>query len=153
MSFFGTYEHTMDAKGRLSLPAKYRKQLVSEDDDEVLIAPGFKRGKLCTLFVFADDAAFDAWFKRFYKTPDGGDEFDQNSDSDEGMHDYFYNNTVPVRVEDNGRVKLPQSHIDMAGLKRDVHVAGGGDHVEIWDAERHSAYLASIDPLAGRRKA
>ena len=113
----GAYQHTLDAKGRLFIPAKLRDELGSvfyvtlsmdkclcaysaeswqEFSDKVNAMPYVKQRKMRPLFAYAAKCELDS----------------------------------------QGRILLPQNLRDFAELTKDVAIAGCNTHAEFWDAER-----------------
>jgi len=120
--FLGEYQHSLDAKGRVILPARYRDQLA----DGAFVTKG--RGGCLSVF-----------------TPE---EFEQvanqvRDQSKRGATELnaarsFFSGAQEVKPDRQGRVALPQNLREYAGLSRDVVVAGVFSRVEIWDRERWS---------------
>ena len=121
--FMGKYNHTIDPKGRLSIPSKYREVL----GDEFVVSKGMdgclyvyaNEGKLASLPLMSEEAR---QFARF-----------------------FLSGAQPVTVDKQGRILMPQDLRDFAGLEKDVVLAGMGGRIEIWSLERWQANNDSID--------
>jgi MraZ protein len=133
--FLGDYQHTLDAKGRVSLPKRFRDEL----SGTVIVAKGFDR----CLYVYSD-----AQYQEFVATL-------PEQDLDPAVRQlrrFFTTGAVPVDVDTAGRIILSQALREYAGLKRDVAVTGNDNHIEIWDAETWAAYNSdtedSIEDLA-----
>ena len=123
--FKGEYTHTIDAKGRLIIPAKYREAL----GFQCTIAKG--RDGALNIYTEADWKKFD---EKFEKMPQ----------SDPRVRKYirdFYGNASDIFPDNNGRIMIPQNLKEYAGLKKDVVTVGAFDHIEIWDAERYNSYI------------
>ncbi len=123
--FKGEYTHTIDAKGRVIIPAKYREALGLK----CVIA----KGKDGALNIYTNDRweEFDEKFK-------------QMPQSDPKIRRYirdFYGNASDLEPDNNGRVMIPQKLKEYAGLKKDVVTVGAYDHLEIWDADTYYAYV------------
>lgn len=135
--FRGLHKHTVDEKGRLSIPSKFREAL-----ETVFEAP---------LFITVLDSCLvaypaDEWRVLEAKLLSGPD-LDMRL---RRFRRHFYSPAQECPVDKAGRILLPPSLREWAGLQRDVTIAGMGRNFEIWDAARHEAMLRddSMDPLA-----
>ncbi|MDR2722710.1 MAG: division/cell wall cluster transcriptional repressor MraZ [Cellulomonadaceae bacterium] len=121
----GTYTPKLDEKGRLILPAKFRSRL----------APGLvmTRGQERCLFLLPMDE-----FQRIY------DQIRQAPVTSRQARDYlrvFLSGASDELPDKQGRISIPQTLRDYAGLDRDVAVIGAGTRVEIWDKQAWETYL------------
>ena len=127
--FFGTYEHTMDSKGRVSLPARFRNKL---GDEEIILVRGYEH--CLWLFKMAD---YEAFLAQFNDTV-----FDERK---RRMQHWFTNGAFDVEVDTAGRIRVPASMQSYAGLGKAVTFTGNQDRIELWDPSEHQSYLDSID--------
>ena len=122
MAFRGYYDNTLDAKNRLTIPAKLRKALA----DGVVVAlqrdaPG------CVAIWCPDD--YEAYVAGLL---DGIDRLS----TDYGNIERFSNAwSQELELDAAGRVMVPAKMLAQAGLGRDVAVIGAGNRLEIWDRE------------------
>lgn len=128
MRYHGEYQHTVDAKGRVSLPAKFRKAL----PEDLIIVP-WQGG---ALRLFSEDE-FEEWMAKFFRKEDGTDGFNPLSESDERLRRYLSATAENVTVDGAGRITLSASKRDHGGITKDVYIIGDVDHVEIWDKKRY----------------
>jgi MraZ protein len=129
MVFRGTFDYSLDAKNRLTVPARYRAAL----SDGVVLAMGLER---CVAL----------W------TPAGYDEYTQASLA--GFHPlspeaqklkrFFAANSLETELDAAGRVMLPTFLIEHAGLEKEVVVTGSGDALEIWSRATWAQYNAAL---------
>ncbi|MBI2756512.1 MAG: division/cell wall cluster transcriptional repressor MraZ [Chloroflexi bacterium] len=139
--FLGEYDHSVDDKGRLAIPAKFRASL----EEGLFITRGLER----CLVVFDVDAWRTMAERVQALNPWQGDA--------RRMQRHFFSGAVQAQPDKLGRVVLPQYLRDYAGIASDVVVVGLWDRVEIWareewqrersEAETNSAALA--EHLAG----
>ncbi len=125
----GEYLHTLDPKKRLSLPAKFRKEL----GDKVVIT----RGLDSCLFMFAPSA----WQKiadRLAELPFG------QADT-RGMSRFLLSGAVETEVDSAGRVLVPDFLKEFATLETRVVLAGVSDRVEIWNEKLWGEYKHRIE--------
>lgn len=125
----GEYLHTVDPKKRLSLPAKFRKEL----GKTVIVTRGLDQ----CLFVFPQSA----WKKLVEKFS----ELSIGSVETRGFNRFMLSGAVEVDVDSAGRVLLPDFLKEFASIKTKVVLAGVNDRVEIWDQKRWDAYKKKIE--------
>ncbi|MGI6217778.1 MAG: division/cell wall cluster transcriptional repressor MraZ [Coriobacteriales bacterium] len=131
---FGEYEHTMDEKGRVSLPSRFRKELPKT----VVLAPG-PNGQLN---VFSQEG-FANWTKSLFER-DGG--YNVNSAKHTKERQFYNSSASTVDIDNAGRVSISPKLRKFAGLEKDVVVTGDEDHACIWDKDRWEAYIGDFDP-------
>jgi MraZ protein len=136
--FLGDYQHTLDAKGRVSLPAKFRADMTGK----LVIAKGFDE----CLAVYSVDE-----YDEFVGTLMAKQDFDPEVRL---LRRKLTAGAQEVELDSAGRISLPQQLRDYAGLKKDVAITGNGNRIEIWDSERWAAYVGddggSIEDLASK---
>ena len=118
--FTGVAEHALDAKGRVSLPAKARRYL--PDTVKCVLSLDKK-----SVYVFAP-AAYDAWFKSFFR-----EGFNPRSARDVQLRARLLAFTEEADIDSAGRIGITGKLRDIAGLEKEVAIIGGGDHLEICD--------------------
>lgn len=125
----GEYLHTIDPKKRLSLPAKFRKEL----GKTVIVTRGLDQ----CLFVFPQSA----WKKLVAKFG----ELSFGSGEARSFNRFMLAGAVEVGIDSAGRVLIPDFLKTFAGLKNKVVLAGVNDRVEIWDEKRWESYKTTIE--------
>lgn len=117
--FMGEYNHTIDAKGRLIMPSKFRESL----GDTFMVTKGLDG----CLFVYAMDewANFEAKLKTLPLTNTKARKFTR----------FFLAGATTCEVDKQGRILLPASLRKHANLDKDVALVGVGSRVEIWDKD------------------
>ncbi len=128
--FLGEYQHTLDAKGRVSLPRKFR----DETGSKLVVSKGLEK----CLYVYPADG-----YRAFLDNLMGASEFDRNS---RAVRRFFTAGASEVEVDAAGRVALVPALREFAGLTKNVIVAGVGDHLEVWDAAAYDAYQEENAP-------
>jgi MraZ protein len=131
--FLGQYEHTIDDKNRLTLPARFREEL---GPDVVLT-----RGLDGCLDVYPGDA----WRRLVEERLVPLDPFSREGRE---LKRYFFALGADAEVDRQGRVHVPAGLVQHAGLGRDVVVAGVHDHVEIWDRGSWSQHVRDVEGSA-----
>ncbi len=122
--FLGEYQHTLDAKGRLSLPAKFRNEMTGR----IVVAKGLEG----CLYVFPSED-YATFLSRLTERGDFDKKFRQ-------VRRFFTAGAKEDELDGAGRVGIPAVLRDYAGLERDVTVIGNGDRIEIWDSAAWTAY-------------
>ena len=122
--FTGVAEHTLDAKGRVSLPAKARRYL-----PEIV---------KCVLSL-DKKAAYDAWVKSFFS-----EGFNPRSTRDVQLRTRLLAFTEETAIDSAGRIGIPGRLRQIVGLDKDVAIVGGGDHLEVCDG---AAYRRAEEDL------
>lgn len=128
----GEYEHTIDAKGRVAVPARFRGQL----DRGAVISKGM--GACLSVYSLA------RWEEK-------SNELVANKASDE-LRDFerrIYPSASEVELDAQGRVVIPAKLRAYAHLETEVTVAGVRDHFEIWDRTTWQAYQERLDAEGG----
>ncbi len=119
---FGENKHTIDAKGRMTMPSKFRAAL----GEECYIT----RGLDGNLDVMSEEE-FEIFSSRLLATKKTTAEIRM-------LRRQIYANTADATYDKQGRILIPQKLRDLAGLTKDVMVVGVGNKVEIWDFDRYT---------------
>lgn len=122
--FLGEYQHLIDQKGRVILPAKFREELA----DGLVVTKGLEE----CLFVYtpAEWAKMEDKIRETPLTLPAGRAFARN----------FFSGAAKGTPDKQGRVTLPQNLRDYASLTKDVVVIGVGGRAEIWDKQKWTKY-------------
>ena len=131
MAFLGTYDHTLDAKNRLTVPVKFRATLGSG----VVLARGIER--CVTVWT---PQGFDQWTTSMINAL--GPLTAQARD----FRRVVSASAFETELDSAGRVMLPSKLIDHAGIDREVAVIGNDEAFEVWDRNRWDEYDASKSP-------
>jgi MraZ protein len=131
--FFGEYEHTIDDKNRLTLPARFREALAGG----VVLTRGLDE----CLDVYAR-AAFDAMVAAQLAP------LDPFSKEARDLKRFFFSAASDAELDKQGRVLVPPALHRHAKLGREVVVAGVHDHLEIWDRRAWGAHVTTVEGSA-----
>jgi MraZ protein len=118
--FVGEAEHSLDAKGRVVLPAKYRERLRH--------GAFMTKGKGRFLCVYPPD--------EFERVADQARDMARQGGRELEMARNFFAGAEEITPDGQGRVAIPANLRQYAGLEREVIVAGVLSRIEIWDRER-----------------
>lgn len=125
MSFFGVYQHAIDAKGRTSLPAKFRDVLSAQGAEKLFVAPDL----LDSCLQAYAPAQWTAFTEKVAKLPQ----------YDPTVRHLVRSVVAPAQecpVDKLGRILLPEVLRAHAGLGGEITWAGTVDKIEIWSPER-----------------
>jgi MraZ protein len=126
----GEFEHTLDDKNRLTLPAKFRQAF----GGGMVVSRGFDG----CLFVFAREDWDDFVAARL-------EGLNPLSREARQMSRYMFSGAAEAELDKQGRVIVPPALLQHAGLGREVVVAGIRDHVEIWDRAAWKEQLKEVE--------
>lgn len=116
--FLGEYQHSLDAKGRLILPAKFRDQLAE--------GAHVTKGRDGCLFVYTQE--------EFQQVAEGVRQRAMEGEAQRQAARSFFAGAIDVVPDRQGRIALPQTLREFAPLDRDVVVAGVFSRIEVWDS-------------------
>ena len=125
--FWGSYDHTLDEKGRTALPKEFRTRLA-----ELKGHPWITLSKGCVIIL--PDAAFRDLERRY-----GG-----YSERREKLRRLILGMAQPCNVDKQGRFLIPQILRDKGNLERDLVITGVGESIEIWDRALHARELDDV---------
>lgn len=126
--FLGEYEHTIDAKGRLAVPAKFRAQM----DKGAVISKGM--GTCLSVYTM------ERWEEKSAELASG-----KTSDELRDFERRIYPSASEVELDSQGRMVIPAKLRSYADLANEVTVAGVRDHFEIWDRTAWYTYQERLD--------
>ena len=118
--FMGEYNHTVDAKGRLIVPSKFRESL----GEEFVVTKGLDG----CLFVYSSEEwkIIETKFR----------EVSQFSKEARKFARFFFAGAASCEVDKQGRVLLPAILREFAGIEKEVVLAGVVNHIEIWSKDK-----------------
>jgi len=133
LAFRGHYEHSLDSKDRITIPARFRAALA----DGVVLSAGLDP---CVEIYSVDDYA--RYEERFLAN--------LNPLSREGrmMKRRIHSRSEDERLDAAGRVRISRQLIEHAGLSGTCVIVGVADHLEVWNPERWAAHDAEIEATA-----
>ena len=140
MYLTGSYDRNLDAKGRLSLPPAFRKQL----DDQVRVLPAPEK-EVDALYVFTEDT-FKAWRASVFEAKGG---YDPTNPQHRMVKEALNGAATTLEIDSAARISLPEADRAKAHLDREVRIVGNDDHLEVWDRATHEARKSAMtDVLA-----
>ena len=119
--FIGQYQHSIDAKNRLFIPAAFREKLAAEKATAFILSTGFSQWENLLSEKISVINLPDKELERAFKRK-------------------FFAGACEVPVDPQGRILVPQSSKAYAGLKKEVYVQGANTRIELWDEARWKQY-------------
>ena len=129
MAFRGHYEHSLDSKDRLTVPAKFRKAL---SDGVVLVA-----GLEPCVWVFPAKG-YESFSEQFIGTSS------PLTKRGRVLRRHFHGESFDDKLDSNGRVHLPKRLVEEAELAGTCVVIGMEDYFEVWNEKRWQAAEAEV---------
>ena len=126
--FLGEYEHTIDSKGRLAVPAKFRIQM----DQGAVISKGM--GTCLSVYTTT------RWEEKSAELVEG-----KASDQLRDFERRIYPSASEIELDGQGRMVIPAKLRTYANLSNEVTVAGVRDHIEIWDRATWQTYQENLE--------
>ncbi len=134
--FIGEYEHSVDAKGRLIMPAKLREEI----GDKFVVT----KGLYGCLFAYSQNEwlAFEEKLKTLPLSSKNARDFTR----------FFLSGAVECEIDKQGRFLLTSNLREFAGLEKDVVIIGVNTRIEIWSKEKWQGYSSdeniNVDEIA-----
>ena len=145
MIFRGTFEHALDAKHRLTVPAKFRAALAAG----VVLAASPET-------TAAAPRSIAVWTPEAYETYTAAALHGLSPISPEArdLKRFFFNYSHDTELDSANRVMIPPMLMEYAGLGKDVVVTGSGECLEVFDRSKYSGYsedvLTRVPDIAAR---
>jgi MraZ protein len=130
--FLGEYEHSIDTKGRMAVPARFRSQI----DRGAVISKGM--GTCLSIYTR------ERWDEKSAELAAG-----KTSDELRDFERRIYPSASEVELDAQGRMSIPAKLRAYARLESEVTVAGVRDHFEIWDRAMWKAYQERLETEGG----
>jgi MraZ protein len=128
--FHGRYDYSVDIKGRVNIPAKFRKALLPESADTFIIcrAPGG------CLRAFPQNY-WNAYVSELNSRPETPETVRHKR--------LLYDTASESTLDAQGRISLMPNQMTIAGLTKEVTLVGHEQCIELWDTSRYAAYLGN----------
>ena len=129
--FYGEFNHNLDRKGRIILPAKFRDACKENAVESFFITRGLDK----CIFMFTEEEwrLSEQKFKNISFT----------KQESRGFNRMFFSGAMDVKPDRQGRFILPGYLKDYAGIKRDTVVIGVSNRIEIWDRQSWSQFYSN----------
>lgn len=129
--FYGEYLHSIDRKGRLILPAKFREAAKGHFIEKFYVTRGLDK----CLFMFSEEEwrSQENKFKAISFTKQQSRTFNR----------LYFSGAVEVVFDRQGRILIPQYLKDFAEIKREVVIVGVSNRIEIWSKDKWGEFYGS----------
>ena len=127
--FIGEYHHSVDAKGRLAIPTKYREPLSAG----AVVTRGLDR----CLFVYP----MDQWQELAHRLA----ALPLSKSNTRSFARFLLAGAMDVELDKQGRIVIPEYLRSFGGITKSVVLAGLYNRLEVWDAEHWQQYRASAE--------
>jgi len=127
MRFIGKYSYVIDHKGRIFVPAKFRKLLTPEDNEAFIITRGFDK----SLIVYPK-TGWMAFEEKLRSLPYSKHNIRQ-------VVRYFTANAEESILDTQGRIKIPPHLLSFANIEKEAVIIGTLDKMEIWSPDIYNA--------------
>jgi MraZ protein len=124
--FSGTYAHTVDEKGRVAIPARFREELSRLQDELIFVTKWKRRNRPCLDACPASD--FGKLQRRINKLP-------RFHPKREAFESWYIGAAHEVELDAQNRLLIPPQLREYASIGREVMFAGAGDRFRIWNKE------------------
>ena len=126
--FLGQYQHNLDGKGRVIIPARFRALL----DGEAYLIQGFDHN-----LRLLPETAFKAIYQRVTSTS-------STDATARQLRRLIFSSAQQVDLDGNGRILIPQYLREVANLEEEVIIVGVGEAIEIWSPQAWKMENASL---------
>lgn len=128
--FYGEFQHSLDRKGRLIIPSKFREAFKEAYVEKLYITRGLDK----CLFLFAEEE-WKSQESKFRSMPFTKAEHRK-------FNRLYFSGAQEVIPDKQGRILLPSYLKDFAGIKRDLVLIGVSNRIEIWGRENWQGYYS-----------
>ncbi len=128
--FYGTFEHSIDPKGRLILPARFREALRDSLSENFMMCPGLEG--CIFLYPLSEWRSLEEKLRALpsLSTPDA-----------RGFTRRLFAGAAQCALDKQGRLLIPNNLRDHASIDRDVVITGVSTRVELWNKDRWKSYV------------
>jgi MraZ protein len=134
--FRGSFEHTLDGKGRLSIPSKFRDILLGKGDERIIMTNFVVDGLRCL-----DVYPIDEWLRL-------EQQISQRPKFERRMvlfQNFYLGGACECLLDKQGRILIPPSLRKYADLKRDVVLVSALEKFRVWDQEAWKQFFADAE--------
>ena len=128
--FIGSFKYSVDAKGRVSIPAKLRKYVNPEANDCFILT----RGTAQCIDVYP----MDQWKELVANKLTQLNTFDPKEAMFIRM---FLQEAAEDKLDSQSRLLIPKNLIEYAGIEKDIFILGAVKKIELWNPEKYDEYL------------
>jgi len=127
LMFRGSFEHSVDSKGRVSVPSKFRDIIADRYDGRLVMAMDFDR--CLTVYPLEEWEKLEEKIKTLPMMQKEVKDFMR----------FFFSSATECELDKQGRILIPPIHRERAGITKNVMLVGIINKIEIWDADAWEA--------------
>ncbi len=128
--FRGTEQYNLDDKGRLMIPARFRKKMMNDKPGTALVLVKTPRGNM-------ELYEQESWKEQQKKL----DQLSDFNPEDRRLKTYIYANLDEVELDKSGRISLPKRFLEECGITKEVTLVGAENKIELWNPDRLREFL------------
>lgn len=133
-NFLGTYDYSLDGKNRLSIPSAYRK-VMANLNQKIFIISTLEDGRL-TLYPY--NTFLERIAKRINELP----QLDEGANE---LRRHLGLSMKDVSLDSQGRIKIPATYCQHAGIEKKVKIIGCTNRIELWNPETYAEVSQTVD--------
>ena len=134
----GSFEHMLDAKGRVFIPAKWRETI----GDTLVVTLGLLESGSGSCLSGMSVEEWERFSQKLSALP-------VTDTKGQSIRRKLYSMAAACEIDKQGRILIPAQLREMAGLSKDATLIGVGERVEIWNPETLAAYNVSCEENYG----
>ncbi len=131
--FYGEYQHSLDRKGRLIIPSRFREVIKEHEVENFFITRGLDR----CLFIFPEDE-WKLQEQKFKSMP-------FTKSESRIFNRFYFSGASEIQLDRQGRILLPAYLKEYAHIKKEVVIVGISNRIEIWDRELWQEFYKSSE--------
>ncbi len=137
MVFAGRFDHAVDEKGRVSIPARFREILARDGHESLYV----------TNFIVNGERGLDLYTPSEWVRVTNKLRSARRTRETELFQTFFIGGAHEVPVDNQGRILVPPKLREFAGLQRDVSFSALVDHVQLWDTSTLQKVLSAAEEM------
>lgn len=134
----GSYEHSLDAKGRVFIPAKWRETL----GDSMILMEGLLESKGIHCLYGMSVSEWETFSERLSSLP-------ATDMAGQAVRRHLYASAAVCDIDRQGRILLPASLRALSAIEKDVLLVGVGNRIELWDPMQYNRYNETTEDNYG----
>ena len=127
--FNGEYACSMDAKGRVLLPARIKARMPESSQHEIVLGRGLEP----CLIIYTKES-YNEEFQRI-------NALDRFNKEHRKLQRNFFRGSEEIELDNQGRFRIPQRMAQYAHLRKDALIVGAGNILEIWNPDLYDEYI------------
>lgn len=127
--FLGSFKYSVDAKGRISIPSRFRKYVTQDANDTFIIT----RGIVQCIDIYPQDF----WKEDVLVRINQLDDFDPDESAFKRM---LLELAAEDKLDSQSRLLVPKNLLEFAGIEKEVLILGQNKKIEIWNPDKYESH-------------